>query len=698
MEWWNNGIMEKRDNRVLLLILLMGLFAFPLPGDTGEKAVIPGSVDQICLHTNFFYNYPSEDFFYFLNERLLFTEKPDGKIQDKGLRNKLLRIIRWHKVIKRSLQRIRESKSNLLVLHVADREGYRKAAVVLNLLGLHLQKTPEGEFRVTQKASAGLTNYYQFSQLDTDAITRQMNKTNYFYFKLQEGEVPVPWEYQFLREVTDLDIDARSFFEVLLKNEHFSLLLGVLYRLPDREIDHISNLVKMPRLGAWKQIYNDKKFLMGMFLLSQGLRLNADGQWALPGGAAAETSWCQLAEKHYKKNPLEFLYQLATKDQGKLNYFYLFSTFLPPETQEALFVGTNAQKMQEIYHLVSLSDKEKLTQSQIPRLEAANFYTLLYALRTGKQDNRLYFPPGVDRWLTVMPPSGTPAAPLEKEKIPEPIKKMEIESVVKSAEELKGPLARAKDSSNSRGLYLKINGGTSFLNGGDFNHLVRTHKSHNQDLAKTTVLPFFIGFAGELGYDFKKIAVGIEVGNISRHFSALLDDETFNGDWDLTFSAVPVLLNVYFTLSKSPSLNLYLNGGGGVYFGKYRETWDWRYQVQENRRQGGTEQSTGTCFGFHLGGGLEFNVSKRLLFFAQVRLRAARFDDMYGEGIYLVQAPGELETFAYEGDLYYLKSIQNGLTDLFIGTEYDKNLHSGEKAVLQMSGLTFTLGIKLRLF
>ncbi len=686
-----------KNNRALLLVLLMCLFAFPLPGDTGEKAVIPGSVDQICLHTNFFYNYPSEDFFYHLNERLLFTEKPDGKIQDTGLRNKLLRIIRWHKVIKRSLQRIRESKSNLLVLHVADREGYQKAAVVLNFLGLRLQKTPEGKFRVSQKAAAGLTNYYRFSQLDTDAVTRQMNKTNYFYFKLQESEVPVPWDYRFLREVTDLDIDARSFFEVLLKNEHFSLLLGVLYRLPDREIDFISNLAAMPRFGAWKQIYNDKKFLMGMFLLSLALRLNADGQWALPGGEPARAFWCQLAERDYKTNPLEFLYQLATKDQGKLNYFYLFSTFLSPETQEALFVGTNAQKMQEVYRLISLSDNEKLNESQIPRLEASNFYTLLYALRIGEQDNRLYFPPGADRWLKVIPSPGTPAPTLGKEKIPEPIKKMEIESVVKSAEELKGPLARAKRSFN-RGLYLKINGGTSFLNGGDFNHLVRTHKRHNQGLAKTTVLPFFIGFAGELGYDFKKIAVGIEVGNISRHFSAFLEDETFIGDWDRTFSAVPVLLNVYFKLSRSPSLNLYLNGGGGVYFGKYRETWNWRYRVQANRHQEGSEQSTGTCFGFHLGGGLEFNVSKRIFFFAQVRLRAARFDDMYGEGIYLVQEPGELETFAYEGDLYYLKSIQNGLTDLFPGTEYDKNLHSGEKALLQMSGLTFTLGIKLRLF
>jgi hypothetical protein len=675
----------------------MCLFVFPLPGDTGEKAVIPGTLDRVCLHTNFFYNYPSEDFFYHLNERLLFTEKPDGKIKDTGLRNKLLRIIRWHKVIKKSMQRIRESKSNLLVLHVADREGYQKAVVILNLLGLRLQKTPEGEFRVTQNAAAGLTNYYRFSQLDTDAITRQMNKTNYFYFKLHESEVPVPWDYGFLREITDLDIDARSFFEVLLKNEHFSLLLGILYRLSDREIDHIGNLVKTPRFGAWKQIYQNKKFLMGMFLLSRALRLNEHGQWALPGGTAAEASWCQLAERDYKANPLEFLYQLATKDQGKLNYFYIFSTFLSPEIQKTLFVGTNAQKMQEVYHLVSLSDNEKLNESRIPRLRDSGFYTLLYALRTGKQDSGPYFAPGVERWLAALPPPGTPAAPPEKEKIPAPIEKKEIESVVKSAEELKGPLARAKRSF-SRGFYLKIDGGTGFLNGGDFNHLVRTHESHNQDLAKTTVLPFFTGFTGELGYDFKRIALGIEVGHISRHFSAYLEDETFVGDWDRTFSAVPVLLNVYFKLSKSPSLNFYLNGGGGVYFGKYLETWYWRYRVQANRHQEGTEKSTGNGYGFHLGGGVEFNVSERIFLFARVRLQAVRFDDMYGEGVYLVQQPGELERFAYEGDLYYLKSIQDGLTDLFTGTGYDKNRYSGEKALMQMSGLTFSLGIKFRLF
>lgn len=48
------------------------------------------------------------------------------------------------------------------------------------------------------------------------------------------------WDYGFLRQVTGLELNADSFFEILLKDEKFSLLLGALYRLTDREIDYIS--------------------------------------------------------------------------------------------------------------------------------------------------------------------------------------------------------------------------------------------------------------------------------------------------------------------------------------------------------------------------------------------------------------------------------------------------------------------------
>lgn len=383
----------------LCAMLFVTACAWPLHGET---AVIPGDIDRICSYTNFFYNFPSENFFYYLNDRLLFLEKPDGKILGNGLRNKLLKIVRWHRVIKKSLKRVKNYKNNMVIFNVANQEEFEKTKIIMNLLGLRVEKTPEGQFRVFQNASPGLSDYYRFNRLNTGTITRQLNKTLHFYFKLEESEIPLPWDYEFLREVTGQRIDPGSFFEMMLKNEQFSLLLGVLYRLSDKEIDYISSMVKTPRFGAWRQIYKNKKFLMGMFVLSEGLRVtetdNDDGesQLALPGGTAAESFWCQLVGENHKTFPLsslEFLHSLATKDEGKLNYLYLFSSFLEPEIQKALFVGENAKKMQKIYNLISLSGKEKLKETQFPAFEDSNFYILLYSIRIRSQDNQLYIPP-----------------------------------------------------------------------------------------------------------------------------------------------------------------------------------------------------------------------------------------------------------------------------------------------------------------
>jgi len=201
----------------------------------GETMVIPGNINQICSYTNFFYHFPSENFTYYLNDRLLFMEKPDGKIEDNGLRNKLLKIVQWHRIIKKSLERVSGYKNNMVIIHVANQEEFEKARIILNLLGLRIEKTLKGQFRVSKNPASGFSDYYRFSQLNTGTITRQLNRARHFYFKLEESEIPVPWDYEFLREVTGLKIDSTSFFETMLKNEQFSLLLGILYRLSDRE-------------------------------------------------------------------------------------------------------------------------------------------------------------------------------------------------------------------------------------------------------------------------------------------------------------------------------------------------------------------------------------------------------------------------------------------------------------------------------
>ncbi|MCP5103197.1 MAG: hypothetical protein GY950_07460 [bacterium] len=399
----------------IVVILLIFIFSsLPVEAqearETREIAVIPGTVNQICNHTDFFYNYPAEDFFYYLNQRLLFMDKPDGRVTGKSIRNRVLKILRWHGVLKKSLRRFRgggPGREDIITLNVGEPEGFKNASIILGFLGFQLEKTTGERFHVTTNLSAaqGLADYAAFQGLKARTIETQLNKTRRFHLKLTESEIPIPWDYTFLREITGLKIDSTNFFKTLCENERFSLFVGVLYRLSHRETVHIGGLVKKPLYGAWKKIYRDKKFLMGMFTLSHALRVDG-GQWRLPGGPAAGSFWIGLTGKNYKAAPLAFLHQLAVKDEGKLNYFFLFSYFLPEATQEILFTGPNTGDIQELYRRIRLAEGEKLNESQFPGLGSSNLYTLLYALQPNA--GGFYFPLGIRVWVRTVFDKGSP--------------------------------------------------------------------------------------------------------------------------------------------------------------------------------------------------------------------------------------------------------------------------------------------------
>ncbi len=391
--------MKKFFRASILCVFIAAVFLSALPLRS-EKAVIPGDVNRVCFYTDFFYNYPSEDFFYYLNDRLLFMEMPDGNITPKGLRSKLLKIVNWHKVIKRSLKRFKQNASNTTAFNLLEPRGRKKASVVLKLLGLELKTTETGKLKVIRNHSVGSSDYFNFSLIRTSALTAQINRTNYFHFSLKESKVETPWDFDFLSTVTGLDINAGNFFETMLRNEQFSLLLGTLYRLSGREIGAISRMMETMPGEAWKQIYSDRELLMGMFVLSHAIRVDQKGQLILPGGPEAASFWNGLAGKSSSKEPLEFLKTLATKDNGKLNYFYLFAKFLPRETQKGLFTGPAVQRMQEIYGALNLTDKEKLKGTDFPAFRNPNFFTVLYSLRM--KGNQFHFSPNLASWLKVV--------------------------------------------------------------------------------------------------------------------------------------------------------------------------------------------------------------------------------------------------------------------------------------------------------
>lgn len=690
---------KMKEYRLISLIsaavILAAITSFAAPSRlSGESAVIPGDIDKICTYTNFFYNFPAEDFLYYLNDRLLFTEKPDGKIMGGGVRNKLLKILRWHHLIKKSLKRFKRDKNNMIVINAAEPEGYKQTSIILNMLGLRMGKTPEGKYDVTENPSAAVPDYFRFTGTSAEVIAGQLNKTGYFYFKLREAEIPVPWDYAFLNEVTGLKIDKTSFFETLLKDEQFSLLLGTLYRLSDREIDKVAGIGTEPPspVGAWKRVYNDRKFLMGMFILSEALRVDENGDWMFPGGIEAEAFWDRIAGKANKTSPLEFLNNLAVKDDGKLNYLFVFAAFLPPETQRALFTGAGVQRMEAIYGRLSLAEKEKLQEFQFPRLRSSNFYTLLYSLGVDGPGGGISFPLAAEKWLGVIGASPSPPSPAEVETPPV---QEEVGAMLKGSEEIKGPLGKKglRRGTGKSGFYVKLGGTAGFFDAGDFTRLIDNNKRTGKNLVKIIESPFFLGIGGELGYRFGRLAVGIESGTISGSFDARRDDVVFRGKWNRTFSAVPLLLNLYVTLIDTSFADVYLTGGSGIYFGRYQETWTWNYTSRPGTTQNGLETGTANSFGFHAGGGVEFRIAKGVHFFVQGRYCFVSFREMVGRGKVIDNFEFPTSYYDYEGDLYYWDPGEGGAADFVIGPG-----SGGSKAVLSLKGLSLSAGFRLTFF
>ena len=235
----------------------------------------------MCYYTNYFYNFPSEDYIYYLNDRMLFWEKPDGLIIKNGIRDKLLQVVNWHRLVKSFVRSNTKGKGDSVSLDLSSGKGYMKAQELVTLMGRQLRKNKKGQYYITRKAQMGIADYFRFALIRSHVMERQLNQTHRFNFRIKEEKLPIPWDFDFLGKVTGLPLDESSFFEHLLKDETFSLFIATLYRLSSHEIGYID------KMGGWQKIYADKKLMMGMFVLSHSFRVN-NGQLLLPGGKEAE--------------------------------------------------------------------------------------------------------------------------------------------------------------------------------------------------------------------------------------------------------------------------------------------------------------------------------------------------------------------------------------------------------------------------
>ena len=380
-------------------ILVFGFVLTAFFSMHSESILIPGDVNALCYYGNFFYNLPENDFVYYLNDGLLFNEPPDDEIYNEGLREPYLRLVRRHKQIKEYIAKNSKSGPSQLAINLKSRSEFDKAVFFLKLLGIDLSKNNDGTFLLKINENVGTIPFYSFYRLNIPNMQEQLNKSGIFFFKLVENNIQIPWSFQFINEISGLKVNSDTFFLNLLGNKKLSLLLAVLYRLSENEINFISRSLPQGNNLAWKQIYNDKKLLLGLFVLSNGLRVE-ENRLLLPGGNSTSSFWSGLAGFDVVSNPYDFLISLISKDDGKLNYLYVFSYYLPDENRKILLFNFDLEKMRQIYLQISLAENEKIASNAFPRLEFNSFYALLNTLQI--KNNRLYFPLGISAWAKAM--------------------------------------------------------------------------------------------------------------------------------------------------------------------------------------------------------------------------------------------------------------------------------------------------------
>lgn len=272
--------------------------------------------------------------------------------------------------------------------------------------------------------------------------------------------------------------------------------------------------------------------------------------------------------------------------------------------------------------------------------------------------------------------------------------------------------AAAKRKKRNIGLFLKLRLGPGLMDGGDFGRMVDNTRQYYGELIgrynwndiTMTGGSVFKEKSAEMGYQFKRLAVAVELGQISSNFrveNAVYQYHAHQeGVWDCKFSAVPVLLNVYYKLlhysparslfSKAMSIDAVLLAGAGIYKGKYSENYERENEEIYSPIRNFSDESKQNTWGFHAGAALEFNLWSHLSVFVESRYRYVSFDDMYGRGEYF----GIASRYPYQGELYYVKDEYYNRSFFNLGPTGEIR-YSDEKARLSLSGFSISFGIRL---
>ena len=193
------------------------------------------------------------------------------------------------------------------------------------------------------------------------------------------------------------------------------------------------------------------------------------------------------------------------------------------------------------------------------------------------------------------------------------------------------------------------------------------------------------GLSIGMGYILKTTKDHVELGSIP----------SLEGDVDFSMKVIPITLSANYFIPVSRTTEIFVKGGIGYYLGRIE------YELLTTAF-GESVKTTADirdkAFGFHIGAGIEYKVSKGIALFVEGTGRVVKFSDWEGN---------ETETAPYNteksGPVWLVDELYSGFNTF----NYYPALSYGEKPInsdriknarrfsVNISGFTFQIGVRL---
>ncbi len=259
---------------------------------------------------------------------------------------------------------------------------------------------------------------------------------------------------------------------------------------------------------------------------------------------------------------------------------------------------------------------------------------------------------------------------------------------------------------------LKLQGGWTYISGGDVNHGTQAYFDWREDLWPASeggyrALHHGFELGGDIIFELSRtLGIGIGSGYLeaSRLSQMWLDegtnfDETVQAEPKL--SAIPIRLGLFLTFPLTKRVNLTANAGASYYFqARYSDDWGswyspdysyihaWITTIAEKR---------GISLGFDGGLGIEYKLFNKVFVCLDAKGRYARFRGLEGTSEF---SSYEYDPFSIQGKLYYESVPMLPDAPRLIMVQSDPPDGPGGEprlAVVDFSGVSLQAGIRIRL-